>query len=239
MQVNSRGTRGILITFEGTEGAGKSTLIQSVSRSLGQLLGSTHPVVVTREPGGTPVAERIRGTILDEAMDPWTELFLYEAARAEHLAQTVRPALLKGQVVLCDRFTDSTLAYQSMARGLPWKEVSALNHTATRGIKPDLTVWLDIDPAVGLKRAKVRTRFEAEGVAFQTQVRRGFLKARRLEPKRWLTLQAMSGTPEELAAAVVARLVKSKLLKTGEDRTKRRPKKTKAAARSKTRLSRG
>lgn len=192
--------RGRLITFEGTEGAGKSTLIQAVA----QLLGPG--TVITREPGGTPVAESIRATILDHEMDPWTEVFLYEAARAEHLARVVRPALARGRTVLCDRFTDSTLAYQAHARGLPWAQISELNRLATQGLKPQLTVFLDIDPAVGLKRAKVKTRFEAEGVAFQKKVRAGFLKARREDPKRFLTLDAMSGTPAELATRVAARL---------------------------------
>lgn len=202
---------GALITFEGTEGAGKSTLIQALGTELKRRLGAGR-VVVTREPGGTPVAERIRATILEEEMDPWTELFLYEAARAEHLAKTVRPALEKGQVVLCDRFTDSTLAYQAHARGLPWKEVEALNLAATRGLRPDLTVFLDIDPAEGLRRASVRNRFEDEGVAFQAKVRRGFLKSRRLDPSRWLTLSAMSDTPDRMAALVAERLFKDRIL---------------------------
>jgi dTMP kinase len=196
--------RGRFITFEGTEGAGKSTLIQAVARALRK--AGRNGVVITREPGGTTVAERIRATILDHEMDPWTEVFLYEAARAEHLAEVVRPALARGRVVLCDRFTDSTLAYQAHARGLPWARIAALNDLATQGLRPDLTVFLDIDPAVGLRRAKVRTRFEAEGVAFQKKVRQGFLKARRLEPRRFLTLDAMGGLPDELAAQVLRRM---------------------------------
>lgn len=203
--------RGILVTFEGTEGAGKSTLIAEVHRSLSRTLGARR-VVMTREPGGAPVSERIRATILEESMDPWTELFLYQAARAQHLAEIVAPALKQGKIVLCDRFTDSTLAYQAHARGLPWQEVESLNRVATRGIEPALTVLLDIDPAVGLKRAKVRTRFEAEGVSFQKKVRQGFLKARRLDPRRWLTLDAMSGSPQELAQSVIMRLQDRKLI---------------------------
>jgi dTMP kinase len=197
--------RGRLITFEGTEGAGKSTLIREVAARLGSVLGS-RSIVITREPGGVHVAERIRSTILEEEMSPWTELFLYEAARAEHLAEVVLPALKQGKFVLCDRFTDSTLAYQAHARGLPWKKVAELNHVATQGLKPDLTVLLDIDPAVGLKRAKVRTRFEAEGVKFQKKVRLGFLKARKADPRRWLTLQASSGSPDQLGQRVLADL---------------------------------
>ena len=173
--------RGVLISFEGTEGAGKSTLIREVGSSLARLVGMRR-VVVTREPGGTPVAERIRATLLEEQMDPRTELFLYQAARAEHLAEVLLPALKQGKFILCDRFTDSTLAYQAHARGLPWKEVASLNRAATQGLVPDLTVFLDIDPAVGLNRAQVKTRFEAEGVAFQKKVRQGFLKARRPPP---------------------------------------------------------
>jgi dTMP kinase len=198
-----KATAGLFITFEGTEGAGKSTLMREVAR---QLTAQGRRVIMTREPGGSPVAEKIRALILAEAMDPWAELFLYEAARAEHLAQTVRPALTRGEIVLCDRFADSSLAYQAHARGLPWKEVKALNHAATRGLSPNLTVLLDIDPAVGLARARVMTRFEAEGVAFQTQVRQGFLKALKESPKRWLKIQAASGTPEQLASIVVGKL---------------------------------
>ena len=161
------------------------------------------PILVTREPGGTRVAEKIRALLLKNSMNPWTELFLYEASRVEHLSQTILPALKKRKIVLCDRFADSSLAYQSYARGLAWKEVTTLNQIATQGLRPDLTVFLDSDPAYGLKRAQVRTRFEREGVRFLTQVRRGFLKARREDPSRWLTLKAFSKKPEELAKQVV------------------------------------
>lgn len=195
--------RGILISFEGTEGSGKSTLIGHLSTQLKELGQS---VIQTREPGGSDVAEKIRSILLGTAMDPWTELLLYEAARAEHLAKTVRPALDRGEIVLCDRFTDSTLAYQSSARGLPWKEIKVLNRMATSGLKPDLTVLLDIDPAVGLKRARDPNRFEAEGVEFQKKVRKGFLKARSEDPKRWLTLKSESGTPDEIAQMVIRHL---------------------------------
>ncbi len=196
--------RGIFVTFEGTEGAGKSTLIREVDRLLHR--STRKRAVVTREPGGPWLSERIRKLILAEAMDPWTEVFLYQAARSEHLARTVRPALARGSWVLCDRFTDSTLAYQAEARGLPWKEVHSLNRAATRGLQPDLTVLLDIDPALGLRSARRRTRFEAEGVNFQARVRRGYLRYRKERPGRWLVLDARSGSPGELAARVVADL---------------------------------
>jgi dTMP kinase len=201
---------GLFVTFEGTEGAGKSTLISVLARELAQHFenqGIRRGVTVTREPGGSGVAEKIRSVILNEAMDPWCELFLYEAARAEHLAQTVFPALERGDWVLCDRFTDSSLAYQSHARGLPWDKVKTLNRLATQGTQPDLTVLVDIDPAVGLERARDKNRFEAEGVAFQQKVRQGFLKSRREDPKRWLVIPSAKGTPEENARKVLKALL--------------------------------
>lgn len=210
--------RGLLVTFEGTEGAGKSTLIRAIATQLEQ---QGTQVTVTREPGGSAVAEQIRNLILNNEMDPWTELFLYEAARAEHLAQTVLPALRRGDVVLCDRFTDSSLAYQGHARGLPWHDVKTLNQLATQGLKPALTVLLDIDPAEGLKHAQERNRFEEEGVKFQKKVRQGFLKVRKEEPSRWLVIPARSGTPEEMARVVVKEI---------ELRTRKRTPSTKAKA---------
>ncbi|MCM2279433.1 MAG: dTMP kinase [Oligoflexia bacterium] len=196
---------GFFITFEGTEGAGKSTLIREVAKRL-ELRGIA--VTLTREPGGTSVAEKIRKVILEETMDPWTELFLYEAARAEHLAETVRPALSQGRVVLCDRFTDSTLAYQAHARGLSWTKVKALNRAATQGLQPQLTILVDVDPETGLRRARDPNRFEKEGVAFQEKVRAGFLKSRREQPRRWFTIRSESGSPAELAERVVREFLK-------------------------------
>lgn len=206
--------RGLLITFEGTEGAGKSTLIRKVALELKR---RGKAVTVTREPGGTAVSEKIRAILLKHPMNPRTELFLYEAARIEHLATTVEPALDRGEVVLCDRFTDSTLAYQAHARGLPWIEVARLNQLATRGLSPNLTILLDIDPAVGLRRARVTTRFEAEGVAFQRKVRNGFLKALRLEPSRWLRLNAGKSSPDELTSAVIKNLETRRLIPTASE----------------------
>ncbi|MBC7384763.1 MAG: dTMP kinase [Cryobacterium sp.] len=201
---------GIFISFEGTEGAGKSTLILALAE---RLIDEGFQVVTTREPGGSAVAEKIRALILGEPMDAWTEAFLYEAARAEHLAKTVVPALRSSTkqdpvIVLCDRFTDSTLAYQGMARGLDWKTLKKLNAIATAGLKPRLTVFVDIDPAQGLKDAKDPNRFEAEGTAFQTKVRKGFLKTIREEPGRFLKVQARSGSPEQMAHELHGRIVK-------------------------------
>ena len=201
----TRAKRGILITFEGTEGAGKSTLIAALTNLLQD---QKKKVVATREPGGSSVAEKIRSLILNEPMDPWTEAFLYEAARAEHLKQTIAPALEDGAIVLCDRFTDSTLAYQGAARGLDWKTLRALNKIATNGVTPNLTVFVDIDPAHGLRDAKNPNRFEAEGVSFQTKVRKGFLRSIKEEPRRFITIRARSGTPEVMAGELLEKISK-------------------------------
>lgn len=202
---NSLKTTGRLITFEGTEGAGKSTLMAAL-RS--QLERQGIAVVTTREPGGVPVAEKIRSVILENSMSPWTELFLYEAARAEHLHSVILPALTRGAWVLCDRFTDSSLAYQGHARGLPWKKVETLNALATDGREPDVVVWLDIDPATGLQAARDPNRFEAEGVKFQTKVRAGFARARKRRPKHWLKLRAHSAPPEVMASSLATELLR-------------------------------
>lgn len=199
--------RGIFMSFEGTEGSGKSTLIKKVSILLDR---SGFEVVQTREPGGTALGERIRELLLGapsaadslSSMNRWTELMLCEAARAEHVAQVIQPALARKAIVLCDRFTDSTLAYQAHARGLPWKDVEKVNQMASLGVCPDLTVFLDIDPEVGLRRAQDPNRFEAEGLAFQKRVRAGFLKARTKNRSRWFVLRvqdqsahSFSGSP--------------------------------------------
>ncbi len=209
--MKAKGDRGLFITFEGTEGAGKSTLIRATAEAL-----SGSALTLTREPGGSPTAERIRELILKQSMDPWCELFLYEAARAEHLATTVRPALERGEIVLCDRYTDSSLAYQAHARGLDWKQVVRLNSIATQGLKPHLTVFIDIDPARGLARAQDRNRFEEEGIAFQARVRQGFLKSKKEDPQRWLILKAENrqvSVPAAQLAAKVVRELKSRFPK--------------------------
>jgi dTMP kinase len=202
-RARTRPQKGTLITFEGTEGAGKSTLIAALVNLLRRRGLET---VATREPGGSAVAEKIRRLILKEAMDPWTEAFLYEAARAEHLQKTIAPALARGAVVLCDRFTDSTLAYQGAARGLAWKTLRTLNKIATDGVVPKLTVFVDIDPARGLRDAENPNRFEAEGVAFQAKVRKGFLRAIREEPKRFVIVRARSGTPKAMAEELLVKI---------------------------------
>lgn len=199
---------GIFVTFEGTEGAGKSTLIREIARQFEAQGIPASRLCLTREPGGTPVAEQIRNTILTHRMNHWTELFLYEASRSEHLHQTILPALREGKIVLCDRFTDSSLAYQGHARGIPWKMVKQVNRVATQGLIPQLTVLIDIDPALGLERALDKNRFELEGLKFQQKVRAGFLKARKENPRRWLVIKPGSKTPAELARVVIQALEK-------------------------------
>jgi dTMP kinase len=195
----------MLITFEGTEGCGKSTLIQNLSRQLHEL-NLAH--IVTREPGGSTVAEGIRDIILHQEMDPLTELFLYEAARAEHFEKTIAPALKAKKMVLCDRFTDSTVAYQGYARGLDLKQISLLNKIATSNRTPDLTFFLDLPVEEGLARAKDPNKFELAGVEFQKKVRRGFLAAIKKEPKRFRVIKVKGKTPEQVSAEVFSLIQK-------------------------------
>lgn len=180
-------TRGCFITFEGVEGCGKSTqlmLLKDYLESRGQA------VEVTREPGGTPIAEAIRAVLLDpkhREMTPAAEVLLYAAARAQHVADRIRPALDAGKVVLCDRFADSTTAYQGAGRALSEETIAALHRIATQGVWPELTIVLDIDPEVGLERAMARRgldRIENESIEFHRRVREGYLALARREPGR-------------------------------------------------------
>ena len=194
-------SRGAFITLEGGEGCGKSTQIALLAD---RLTAAGADVLVTREPGGTPVGDRIRGLVLDVAhtgMASRTELLLYEASRAELVGAVIAPALARGAVVLCDRFADSSTAYQSYGRGLPLAEVLALNMLATGGLVPDLTLLLDLEPATGLARAAgaaAADRLESEELAFHERVRAGFLAIAGGEPGR---VRVVDATP---AAVVVA-----------------------------------
>jgi dTMP kinase len=195
----------MFITFEGTEGCGKSTLIQNLARLFTEK-NISH--VVTREPGGSTVAESIRQVILHQEMHSLTELFLYEAARAEHYQTVVAPALRAKKIVLCDRFTDSTVAYQGFARGLDLKMIAVLNKIATSGNKPQLTFFLDLPVELGLARAVDPNKFEKAGVEFQKKVRKGFLYAMKKEPKRWAALKVQNKTPEEVSALAMKMIEK-------------------------------
>lgn len=182
---------GCFITFEGVEGCGKSTQITLLWE---YLVESGYDVIVTREPGGTPIAEAIRGVLLNpdhEAMGSTAELLLYAAARAQHVYEKIAPALAAGQVVLCDRFADSTTAYQGGGRGLHSDLLNTLNDIATGGVWPDCTLLIDVPVEVGLERARHRgrkDRIEQESIDFHERVRAGFLALATAEPERITTI---------------------------------------------------
>ena len=184
---------GLFITLEGPEGAGKSTNRDYLAARLRE---QGLDVVLTREPGGTPLAEKVRELLLapsDEAMAADTELLLVFAARAQHLAQVIRPALARGAVVLCDRFTDATYAYQGGGRGLSVARIAELEQFVQGDLRPDLTLVFDLPVEVGLARAAARgrlDRFEQEGQAFFEAVRQAYLQRAEGEPQRYSLLDA-------------------------------------------------
>jgi dTMP kinase len=180
--------KGLFITFEGPEGSGKTTHIELLAAHL-RSCGRT--ALITREPGGTQLSENIREILLHtrEAISPLAELFLYESDRAQHVTETVQPALIRGEIVLCDRYVDSTVAYQGYGRKLPMPMIETLNKIASAGLAPDLTILLDISAAQGLRQAghsKLgHDRLEKAGIAFHNRVRNGFLKLARQNPGRF------------------------------------------------------
>lgn len=184
---------GLFITLEGPEGAGKSTNRDYLAERLRE---RGLDVVLTREPGGTPLAERIRQLLLDTDTEPMavdTELLLVFAARAQHLARVIRPALARGAVVLCDRFTDATYAYQGGGRGVSTERIEALERFVQDDLRPDLTLIFDLPIEVGLSRAVARgrlDRFEQEGPAFFEAVRTAYLERASLAPQRYRILDA-------------------------------------------------
>jgi dTMP kinase len=200
--------RGGFITFEGIEGSGKTTQIGLLSQAL-HARSIAH--VLTREPGGTPAGDRIRGLLLDPAtrLSAPAELLLYAAARAEHLERVIRPALASGRIVLCDRYLDATRAYQGAGRGLPLAWIEAIHALEPLRLAPDTTLLFDLDPALGLERARDRNargrqdegRFEAEDVPFHRRVREGYLALAKAEPERFRVIDA-SGEPEAVQRRV-------------------------------------
>ena len=184
---------GRFITVEGVEGVGKSTNLANIEALLTE---KGIDYVKTREPGGTEAAEKIRALLLDpesEPMGEMTELLLVFAARAEHLEKVIHPALARGQWVLCDRFTDATFAYQGGGRGLSIESISALQALVQGSLRPDLTVILDLDPAVGLARARERgelDRFENEAMEFFLNVRNSYLSIAKRDESRCLVIDA-------------------------------------------------
>jgi dTMP kinase len=196
------------ITFEGPEGCGKSTQARRLAASL-EARG--WPALLTREPGGAPIAEQIRAIVLapeNGAMTPRAELLLYLAARAQHTDEVIRPALRAGVTVLCDRYSDSTIAYQGYGRGLPLVDVERMDAFATGGLRPDLTVLLDVPVAVGLarKHGAEWNRLEGLAVAFHERVRAGYHALVERAPGRFLVLDGER--PEgELADAILAAIL--------------------------------
>ncbi len=208
------------ITFEGIEGCGKTTQV----RLLAEFLTSRgHDVTVTREPGGCAIADQVRAILLDaenRALVPLAELLLYAAARAQHVEEVIRPALAAGGIVICDRFTDATVAYQGFGRSLDRELIDRLNGIATGGIRPDLTLLLDCPEETGLARAMERInssagareeRFEQESLRFHRAVRQGYLSLAEAEPHRFLVLDATRGIGE--TAAGIAAEIQSRLSK--------------------------
>ena len=186
----------MLITFEGGDGAGKTTVIHRVKEFLEK---RGEEVIVTREPGGVPLGEEIRHLLLNskEQVTSVAELFLFLAARAQHVEEKIKPALKENKTVLCDRFTDSTLAYQGFARGFGIENLFPLCNLATGALTPHLTFYLDLDPEIGLKRAKGGDRMEKEEKLFHQKVREGFLALASLYPTRIKKIDA-SKSPEEV-----------------------------------------
>jgi dTMP kinase len=196
----------MFISFEGIEGSGKSTQIVLLAN---YLTAHARAVTLTREPGGTEIGDQVRKILLDpanKALDPKAELLLYAAARAQHLEELVRPELRAGKIVLCDRFSDATLAYQGYGRGLDVDMIRTLDRMVTAGLRPDLTILLDIDAAAGLARARGRNssrgleaeaRFENEELAFHERVRQGYLTLAKQEPGRIRVVDA-SPAPDEI-----------------------------------------
>lgn len=208
------------ITFEGIEGCGKTTQVRLL---VDFLTSRGHNVTVTREPGGCAIADQVRAILLDaenNALVPLAELLLYAAARAQHVEEVIRPALAAGGIVICDRFTDATVAYQGYGRSLDLDLVDRLNRIATGGIMPDLTVLLDCPEETGLARAMERInstagareeRFEQESLRFHRAVRRGYLRLAEADPHRFMVLDATRGIEEtaaEIADKILARIPK-------------------------------
>jgi dTMP kinase len=193
----------MFITLEGIEGSGKTTQINNICRFLEN---KGHDCVITREPGGTKIGKKIRSILLDpesKGMEPMAELLLYFSDRVQHVKKLINPALSAGKTVICDRYFDATLVYQGYARGLDMKLIARLHELVIEGLKPDITILLDLSPEIGLSRAWEQidngsrsgdeTRFEKEALSFHKKIRAGYLKLARLEPQRFRVIDASRG----------------------------------------------
>ncbi len=206
----------MFITLEGPEGSGKTTAVEAAVKKLEEM---GYQIVRTREPGGTPISEQIRNVILDKgntAMDGRTEALLYAASRRQHLVEKVWPALKEGKIVICDRYLDSSLAYQGGARGLGVEEVLNINLFATENTWPDLTLLFDIKPEIGLARINANAnrevnRLDLEKVEFHNKVRESFLALAKRFPERYVIIDASLSRDEVAKAtmeAILSRLCK-------------------------------
>ena len=199
---------GLFVVFEGADGTGKSTQVGAVSA---KLRAAGHDVVVTREPGGSVVAEKLRDVVLDPAheINPITEALIFAAARADHIAKTIAPALAAGQIVISDRFVGSSIAYQSAGRGLSQETIVDINTHATNGLTPDVTVVLDLDESVATRRrvarAETTDRMESAPDGFQDAVRASFLAQAQAAPQRHLIVDA-SQSPEAITDEILTHL---------------------------------
>ncbi len=182
--------KGLFITLEGVEGAGKTTQVQRLADAIGE------NVLVTREPGGTPISEQIRNIFLTDAnMSPSTELLLIAAARAQHVTERILPALNAGQIVICDRFSDATVAYQGYRKGIALQQIEKVNRMATGGLSPNITFLLDLPPEIGIQRKRNSheplTRLEHEKLPSHQKVREGYLAVAKAEPDRVVLIDAL------------------------------------------------
>lgn len=198
--------RGLFISFEGGEGCGKTTQIHKLAEHIKKITSA--PFVVTREPGGAPAAELIRGILVNGDAKTWrttTEGLLMSAARYEHVEEIIRPALAQNKLVISDRFVDSTIVYQGIVGGVSVNDIAAMNKIACGDVCPDVTIVLDIDSQIGLARAQSRgggeDRFEAKGRAYHEEVRAGFLEIAANSPSRCVVIDA-SRTPDAIAADI-------------------------------------
>lgn len=202
----------MFITFEGGEGSGKTTCIKRVVKKLED---EGHQVVLTREPGGTPISEEIRNVILDKKntdMDPRTEALLYAASRRQHIVQKIIPSIKEGKIVISDRFLDSSLAYQGGARKLGIDKIYEINQYATDGLEPDITFFFDIEPEEGLRRIAANAgrevnRLDVEKLSFHHKVRNSFIELSKRFPKRFVVIDA-SKDPEHVYLDVIREIEK-------------------------------